>query len=246
MIDPIELHALADGELTADQETVLRIDLELSRSAQVELQTIFIVKRMLQQNATVPDSAEVWKKCVHRLDDIDRVKRVERVVSNRFALGLCSVFFVAILVAGVMRRGTPASNVNTTDLAWMVGSFRPAQNANPPSQTTQLIDQLMKLAPNSIDPRRMDIRGVGYGELDGQPATRFTLRDSSGDLALMVVPTILHMEGMGELKRDHSFRLGHVGTMNCVSWTDGSSTLVLVADRPYEDLATVASKFEIK
>ena len=91
----------------------------------------------------------------------------------------------------------------------------------------------------------MDIIARAYGEFEGRPVEKFYLRDASGDLALLVVPDVLKLEGMGGLRRDHEFRIGHVGPENCIAWTDGRNTLVLVGDRPYEDLATLGSALEI-
>lgn len=245
MIDPIELHALADGELAPEREAVLRRLVDSSPDAAAELKAILTVKAVLRTRISPVDGSAEWSRCVARLGEMDRTRRIERVVSGRLAWGLCGVFFALILGAGVMHRGSNSANMNSADLAWMVGSFRPAHEASrTPSRTTEAVDELMKMAKISIDPKRMEVLQRGYGELDGRQVVRFTLRDANGDLALVVVPDVLQLDGLG--RRDHTFHIGHVGPMNCVGWTDGKNTLVLVADRPYEDLATVASSLEVK
>jgi len=248
MIDPIELHAFADGELSPEREPVVKRLLVESLAAKTELDAIITVKTLLRERTTPVDSRESWKACAVRIHELERVRRVERVVSTRLAWGLSGVFFVAILFAGAMHRGATSSNINSADLAFMMSSVNPGHDSisKTNSQTDLSVAELMKMAQISIDPKRMDIRSRGYGELDGRPVNRFTLRDANGDMALLVVPDVMQLEGMGEMRPDHSFRMSHVGSMNCIGWTDGRNTLVLVGDRPYEDLATAASLLGIK
>lgn len=249
MIDPIELHELADGELSKERAEAVRRLLAESPEANREYEAILAVKTVLRERVSSVECRQEWKACVGRLNELDRTRKVERLVSGRFAWGLCGVFFVAIIVAGFGHRGVPTSNEQSATLARMAASIGPSRNA-PVSPDRQALDSsldaMLKQARVWIDPNRMELKNWAFGNLDGRPVARVTLRDANGDLALMVVADVIEFDGLGALPQDHSFRLGHVQGMNCVAWTDGTNTLVLVGRRTYEDLASVASRLTLK
>jgi hypothetical protein len=246
MIDPIELHALADKELTSEREEALRKELALSPESQVELEAILTVKRVLSEKTSPVHCRAEWKACVSRLNEMDRTRKVERLVSGRTAWGLAGGLFALILVAGMVNHGPDNANVHSADLARIVTSLGPSRDARNVIESNQQLDSLLAEAKRSIDPNRLTILSSAFGEADGRPVTRLTLRDASGDLALVMVPDVLKLDGLGEVQRDHSFRLGHIGRMNCVAWTDGPYTLMLVAERGYEDLVTTASRITLR
>jgi len=246
MIDPIELHGLADGELAADREAEVKRLLENCQASQAEFQSILALKTVLREKATPLDNKLAWKGCVGRLNEIDRTRKIERLVSGRFAWGLCGAFFAAIIFAGFTQHGDRDPNQQSADLARLVGSLGPSHSADPASKAfNQSMDDLLRRSSVSIDPNRMEIRSRAYGELDGRPVMRVTLRDANGDLALMVVRGVMAIDGLGEFARDHTIKVGHVQDKKCVAWTDGANTLVLVGDRGYDDLATSASKIMV-
>lgn len=245
MIDPIELHALADKELTPEREAALRRELAASPESQIELQAIVTVKQILNEKSVRLECRSEWKACVSRMNEMDRTRKVERFVSGKTAWGLAGGLFAFIVVAGLVGHGPDNASIHSADLARIAASMGPSQDARQTAQNKQL-DNLLGQAKRSIDPDRLTILSTAFGEADGRPVTRITMRDASGDMALIVVPDVLQLDGLGEVQRDHSFRVSHIGRMNCVAWTDGRSTLILVADRGYEDLVTAASRISFR
>jgi len=246
MIDPIELHGLADGELATEREAEVKRLLANCQASQAEYQAILALKTALREKAPALEYKQAWKGCVGRLNELDRTRKIERLVSGRFAWGLCGVFFAAIIFAGFSPHGERDPNQQSADLARLVGSLGPSKSADPASrELDKSLDDLLKKAKVSIDPNRMEIMSRAYGELDGHSVMRVTLRDASGDMALMVVHGMMPIDGLGELAQDHSIKLGHVLNKRCVAWTDGANTLVLVGDRGYGDLAESAARIMV-
>jgi len=246
MIDPIELHGLADGELAAEREAEIKRQLAECQASQAEFQSILAVKSALREKVAPLEYKRAWKGCVGRLNEIDRTHKIERLVSGRFAWGLCGVFFAAIIFAGYTQHGDRDPNQQSADLARLVGSLGPSKSADAASRALdKSMDDLLKKARVSIDPNRMEIMSRAYGDLDGRSVMRVTLRDASGDLALLVVHGLMPLDGLGELARDHAIKVGHVQDKRCVAWSDGANTLVLVGDRAYDDLATSAKRIMV-
>lgn len=246
MIDPIELHALADGELSAEQERDVRARLAQCSQSQAELQAIVGLKAFVNEKTPAIDCRQEWKACVGRIAELDRTRKVEKLVSGRFSWALCGAFGLLILGAGFLRPEGSRRDQQTAELARMVASLGPSRSASP--QTKALnhdLDSLLNRSKVWIDPQRMEIKSRAYGSIDGHEMMRLTLRDPNGDMALIAVNGVLPLDGLGELPRDHSIRLGHVGDKRCVAWTDSVNTFVLIADRAYQDLATTASRITL-
>jgi anti-sigma factor RsiW len=130
MIDRLDLHAYVDGELTSEQQATLSRDLASSPKELEEVRAIQALKKSLREKALAPQSELLWQRCVGRLDEIDKTRRVERVV-GKYAPALCAVMFVVIVVAGQFSHPTDRGNVSSPDLARMVGSLAPM---HPPKQ----------------------------------------------------------------------------------------------------------------
>lgn len=248
MIDPIELHALADGELSPERAREVERWLANSPEASAEYRSIVVLKTALKKHTPGVDCGQQWKACAGRLKELERTRKVERLVSGRFAWGLAGSLAAAILVAGAVGRGRDTASVHSADLVSMVANLTPSRAPaakNDPRFSRELED-LLSQARVSLDPRRLEVRSWATGDLDGRPVTRFGLRDASGDLALLVVPGELRVDGVGEVGGGRSPWMGHIEGLNCVAWSVGGNTLVLVGDREYEDLAQTASRIGIR
>lgn len=247
MIDPIELHALADGEVTPEERRAIEAALSASPPAQAEYRAIVELKQVLRTSVAPIECRQEWKACVGRLNEIDKARRIEGFV-GRYAWGLCGSFFVAIVAGAMLTRTPDSSRVQSADLARMVSNLVPTRmpKASSNGEMDRWVDSLLGQARRSIDPNRMQVRGAATGYLDGRPVTRLTLRDGMGDLALIVVSDVLPLENMPEIQRDRGYRQGHIMGMNCVVWSDGRNTLALVGDREVERLADTASRLTIE
>ncbi|AIE83548.1 anti-sigma factor family protein [Fimbriimonas ginsengisoli] len=243
MIDPIELHAWADGEIAPERESAIRTALAESPESRAELEAILGVKRLLREKVKPVECHAEWKACASRIKELNRTRKVERFVSGRTAWGLAGGLFGVILLAGMFKHAPEDANIHSADLARLVTNFGPSRGMDP--ATKKDVDQLLIEAGQSLDPNRLSVLSSARGEVDGRPVTRLALRDAAGDLALVMVPDLLQLDGLGEVRRDHSYRLGHIGQWNCIAWAEGRYTMMLVADRSYEDLVTTASRITL-
>jgi anti-sigma factor RsiW len=241
MIDPIELHAFADGELSAEREAVLRKQLAESPQAQAELQSILALKKALRDKCLATDCKQEWSMCIGRLNELDRSRRAERFV-GRYAWALCGVFLLTILGGGLTSRNDRTDSVSMSDISRIATTLAPSRT--PPVQDAareRWLDDLLGQARKSVDPNRVRILGYSDGQLDGRPVTSFSLEDGKGKFALLVMPGVFNLEGTRELRPDQDFKLGHLQGLNCVVWTDGRNTLAVVGKRNHEDLIQVAT-----
>ena len=77
MIDPLELHAYADGQLDkADRDRVAR-QLETDAASKAELDSIVALKQFVSAKCEAVECKEEWRKCVGRLNELDKSKRAE-------------------------------------------------------------------------------------------------------------------------------------------------------------------------
>lgn len=238
MIDPIELNALADGQMTPDEAKAMQAALRGHPASSAEYQSILMVKRLLKERTPEIEYRDSWRICVGRLDELDRSRRAESLVT-RYAWAFCGVFLIAILVGGMNKRATRSETVNIADLSRIVTSLAPSRTPPPAADAARnrWLDQLLGQARRSVDPNRMEIIGYAYGTLDDRPVTHFALRDSSGPLALLVIPGTVPDQSS---QPEKVFRLGHLQGMNCVVWTDNNVTLAVVGDRTHQDLVRAA------
>ncbi len=82
MIDRNDLHALADNELSSEEQASLLRELESDANARVEYQNIVAMKTALKQSSTSPECGELWNRCQARLNELDKTKRVESFVGR--------------------------------------------------------------------------------------------------------------------------------------------------------------------
>ena len=241
MIDPIELHAYADGQLDqADRERIAR-QLESDFESKMELDSILSLKKLVSGNCHAVECRDEWKKCVGRLNELDKSKRAESFV-GRYAWALCGIFFMAILIGGVVSRNSPSAGGQSTDIARVVASMSPTGGpvSKEPAKLRKWLDSLVGQAAASVSPERLNIVSASTGELDGARAARIILQDRSGEMALLLVNSDLNL---GELTptSTSAFRAGQLQGSNFIAWHNTGNTYVLVGNRSYDDLVKVAS-----
>ena len=241
MIDPLELHAYADGELDKQGEARVRKLLESDAATQAELECIQNLKSSLKQHCQGVECEKTWQACVGRLNELDKTRRTESFV-GRYAWALCGVFLLFILAGGVTSRLRPGGNMASPDLARAVASLgqinRPSTQQ--PEAVRQWLDSLVGRASALVSPDRITVEGAATGEIDGHRVVKMWLRDNVGELALLAVNSRLDMQNMTP-SSDRRFMAGKVQGVNCVAWTDGSLAVALVADRSYDELVKAAS-----
>jgi hypothetical protein len=241
MIDPIELHRLADGDVSAEESAVLRDRLQASPNDMREYESIVTLKRAMVQYVKPVDSKEAWKACRLRIRDLERARSTERIVT-RYAWALCGVFFIAIVGGGLANRARTDQAVSISDISRIATTLAPPRT--PPKKDAareRWLDDLLGQARRSVDPNRLEIVQYANGQLDGRPVTAFYLQDTTGRLTLLAMPGAFSLQGAPALPADRTFKLGHLQGLNCVVWSDGKDTWCLVANRDYEDLVNTAS-----
>jgi anti-sigma factor RsiW len=115
MIQRLDLHALADGELDKGEAKLLREALRDDPQAQAEYEVILNFKEMVVQQSVRHEAEDCWKACQVRMNEIDRSRRVESFV-GRYAWAMCAVFFVLILGSRFMVNDVRGASARTADL----------------------------------------------------------------------------------------------------------------------------------
>lgn len=138
MIDLELLHAYVDGELGADERQFVESHLAGDALAQSEVVRLRSLKTALARSAaTEPASAE-WNRCVSRLNEIDKSRRVEGFV-GKYAWGLCVLFFCAILVGGALKRNG-GSRVHSGEVAAAAAGLGTGSWLRPPAKPDERRD----------------------------------------------------------------------------------------------------------
>lgn len=233
MMERMDMHALADGQLEGAAKQAAEAARDADPALRAEFDSISILKQALQSKAEPITCAETWQKCRGRLEELEKRKRVEGFV-GRYAWGLCSVFFVAILGAAMFNRSN-GDGLRTGDAARMLSSLAPISR-NGGTASVEMRDWIRKT--NSSPEIRLV--GVAQGSYNGHPVAVYQLQDADGDLAALEIRGVNKVEGVEPMLENNRFSVGKLNNTNCVTWVEGSSTLFLVAERPYEELARVA------
>lgn len=239
MTERTDLHAFADGELPSVEATALDAEIAASPALAAEVERIRSIKQCLATHAVRHEAPEVWKGCVGRLDEIDRVRKAEHFV-GKYAWAICSLLFLVIVSGGILTRARGGS-MRMGDVAAVSAGLVPTSNPHlsAPEQIPTLIDQQIGERPTfMLDPRHV----VGVAASD-QPMGRvidFHLRDEIGDADVMVIPqtTVEGVQPMGD-----GLSAGEINGVNCVAWRDGGCSVLLIAPRSHEELRAMAHSF---
>ncbi|MDR3692799.1 MAG: hypothetical protein P4L46_25690 [Fimbriimonas sp.] len=234
MIEPIDLHAFADGELNSVDRTELQAKLDASPDAVRELESIRNLKALLKRQAQEVETRESWKHCVGRLDEIDKARRVESVV-GRFAPALCGLFLFTILVGGLVARRhgeTSGPKEYVSRLLPFRSSSESKQDKDEAEWLTHLFNQVRQSRIHTFHVLKVN----GY-IADGIPVTRMSLRDDKGDLLVLLLPKSVDFGELTPMAGHPEYTSGQYGQTNCVARSNGASTTVLLADRPFDELA---------
>ena len=247
MIDPLEIHALADGELSHAECQSLKAALAASESATAHYDAIMNLKDCVREQSVLHSHEDCWRACRKRFDEIDRSKSVEQFVT-RHAWALCGTFFVLILLGRFATVGVRGDTARTADL---IPSFSAlVERRAPKSQGTQEIDQwlnsLMGHRSIRIDSGQLRLVRGATGSFNGRPVTRVDLVDHLGEVSLFVMPGLLNLQDTAVLPGVPEVSAGDVGGVNCVVWSRDGVTLLLVGARDYENLQAVAGSVSVR
>jgi len=247
MIEPTDLHAYVDGELSPEQMTAMRSSLDTSPVYAREVEAIQSLKSMLRSKTEAPASQEQWKSCVKRLNDIDKTRRTERVI-GRFAPGLCFGLVVCILAAGQFTRHGHKGNVGSSDIAQMLSDLtlvRSPKASSLPFDKRAWEKELLRQSEIST-PKDLTIREMRSGTFNGVPVKEYSARDQNGDVAIIQIGAPLAIDGMESLSSGSDLKIGSMQGTNCVVRVQKENTIIIKSDRSFKDLAEVAGHIALR
>jgi hypothetical protein len=242
----LDLHALADGELSVEQATGLKQRVQSDASLRREHEAILNLKDLVRDKSLKYESDECWKACVGRLNELDRSRKVNSFVS-RYAWAFCGVLFAAIVGARFFVKDVRGDSVRAAD----IGRIFPIQgNPHAPVTPSQMQEyaSLLNLAKQAVDPNALHLVCPPHQALMGDISiTRLDLQDGhSGVLELYLVPAQVNFEDTQPLGSDPSVSAGVIAgngtSLNCLVWSSDGRTLVLAGDRQEADLEQVRTE----
>ncbi|HRF58395.1 MAG TPA: hypothetical protein PLH94_00610 [Fimbriimonadaceae bacterium] len=247
MSDYLEIHALADGELSAQEQVRVRDRIESDPRAKAEFVAVTLVKSTVQTRCVPVANDEVWSACRERLDAIDKTKRVEGFV-GRYAWALCLGFLIMIVGAASFNRMPNRQSVDTGDMARMVAGMTPIPmpTQKPPAEVQRWAERQLDGAPVQLPAESMQVQSLSRGLYEGRRAMMVRLADARGSVALLVVEDTHSVEGMQGASDARLFGHGQVDGMNCISWVEDGVACLLVGARPPMELEGIAQQIRLQ
>lgn len=236
MNEYLDLHALADGQLSGEEKAAAEERLRNCERSRAEYRAVQELKAGLASRCAGIDCSHTWSRCQERLKDVDKARKVEGFV-GRYAWGLCGVFFLAIVVAGSMNRF--GSTVRPGDVARISASMSPlpfgsgATNDNRP----KWFDGIMP--PMEVEPEKVRIVGAASGMMDGHRVGKVHLVDPIGPMALFMFENTAGIDA-GQAN-PQGFCLCSVNGSNGIGWSEPPHSYFLIGDRSFEDLQVIAT-----
>lgn len=247
--DWLDIHGLADGQLTSDQQATIKARLSTDPTAIAEYESITQLKAVLRENCSPIMDEDAWRSSVSRLNAIVKAKKAETFVS-KYAWGLCAVFLVAIISGGLITRRT-GNTLNPGDVATMASGLLPIglPSSKEPNSMKQYVQEKTGGAPINLALGHFQLVSVLQGVKSGKTITMFNFQDEVGPLSLVVVPDTRDVEGMSASANDRTYQHGLIGRLYCVSWVDQGFALLLLSQRGQRntnDLQAIASSIRLQ
>ncbi len=230
MIDADRLNALVDNELDSNERAEVEAMITDDPHAMAELGGIRLLKATLADHIRPVPCEDEWKTCVKRLNEIDRTTKTKFIV-DRWAWALCSVLFAFILTVGMYNRSNPAFRAGTGDLTR-------ASMGNPVRDVFHWAKSALGKAP-TIPQERLQAIGGFTGAYEGHPFARIMLKDSKGEMSLLVLPGGASVDGVSQMDDGLHFA-GQSGDATSVTWTENGIVMVLTAPRDATELRDIA------
>ena len=245
-MDPIDIHALADGELDRNAAANLRERIKTDPAAQAEYNAVLNLKDLIRTGSVKYECDDTWRVCIGRLNELDSAKRVQGYV-GKYAWSLSAVLFALILGGRYAVKDVRVDSARATDLARIfVGG---QSNATPMDPNEQRYARLiLKRAKQNLT--KLRITEGSRGMMDGVPIDRYMLQDNAGKLALYDISQNVNFEDTASIPTMPDLSAGVIAStdssqhINCVVWHEvqDGHTWVLAGPRAVEALESVADE----
>lgn len=246
MIHDESLHSLADNELGDPERVQVLQAIEQDSNLAARYQSILALKAGLRNQATNPECQELWRDCRARLDQIDNARKVERFV-GKYSWGICGVFFLAILIGGVLTRSS-VKQVGPSDVAGVVASMSPI--SVPQSKSQAELDPVLRQVIGETfknRPTRMVVTAVGSNPVPGERAEFVQLSDEFGSVALVALYDIREVVGLWDSDFDPAFKCGTFDGVNALFWQRPDGVICMAAgQRSYAELYRIVQAMSSK
>lgn len=239
MIDPKDLHALADGELSNKEAASLREALKADPRAAAEVDAILNLKDVLRESSIRHENEEAWRACVGRLNELDKSRRVEGFV-GRYAWVLCGLMFAFIVSGRFAMHEVQGDSVETPEFARILPTSNRSTVLN--AQQSREADRVLKALKGSLDPKEIQISPPTIGTVHGNPTVLVFLRDRVGDMSLAEVEGTLNPQDTMPLSGHPDMGVSVANGRTCLVWHAGGHTYLLSGDREVESLQSVAQQ----
>ncbi len=235
-----KIHAYADDECDAEEKQAVENHLANDAGATNELKWAQELPRLVASRCQVKPCEETWKKAMSRLDAIDKTRRTEFVVA-KFGWAFCGVFLVSILAAGAMNRMVGGRVLSGTQMSSMFDSLRPVSQ---PTETmgARLPVQIFEGSPIIFVPSGTAIVDARTGRFNDKTVGSMTMRDREGMLSLLMVAGMDKVEGIEPAPFGDKYAVGMFNGRMCATWKQGDYTVLLMGDRPTEELKALAAR----
>lgn len=242
MNDWLDIHALADGCLEGEARAEAEAQIAASPSCKAELQTIMLLKATVQEKAPVHQSPATWDGCRQRLAELQKKRRVEYFV-GRYAWGLTSIFFAAILGAAIMNRTAPVPDLATGDVAKIVsGMAQLNTNRSQPEDMRSWI----RNKPVTLELGGMQPVYMRSGLYKGRDVSLISVADDKGAFYLMVLRGEEQIDGVEPMSNPGDYMAVRMEGANGVTWTDQGYTLMVVGPRSQDEMLRIAESVRIR
>ena len=220
MSDYLDVHAMADGQVSSEEAKALREKMQNDLPMQSEYEAVTLLKTALQTHCKGVHCEETWSTCCERLAAIDKTERVNSFV-GKFAWQLCGSFVVLVLLAGAWARMGNSRSIDASQVPTMAGfSAMPASSGDQFGFQKFLRDTW----------RLESVSGRNYF---GRTVMRYDLADGIGRFSVYVVPGVEQVDGAS-----HREVQGH----NCYNWIHNGAQFIVVSDRDHSELEAIAAK----
>lgn len=220
MKEYFDVHAMADGQATAEQTKAGEAAMDADPKLRSEFETVVMLKDALKTHCKGIHCEDTWSACQGRLAEIEKADRVTGFVS-KYAWQLCGSFVMLMLVTGLWTRSLNHNNSLDPSQVTAIAGFSPMAAGAQDEYGFQKFLQSFR------------ITGISRSSIEGRPVYRYEMADGRGDFYLYVSPGVTKLDGACHRE---------VQGLNCYSWIQSGAQFILVADRDHAELEAIAQR----